>query len=152
MWLAGTSHLQQTYPKVKFDLRRFWPSHQPFRTRHTARAEPGLVTFNPKETVMVRKLIPTSLILLSLSIGSAFAGPLVQFGDLNMAKPTDTATLAERVHAAAATYCAPSYESRHLIAPAFSAAANTACIKQVSTLTLLEIQQMKGTSTLLAQR
>ena len=102
---------------------------------------------------MVRKFIPTTFFLLSLTTGAAFAGPTtVVYGDLNIAKPTDAATLAERVHTAAAAYCAPSYEARHLIAPAFSAAASSACVKQVSQLTLVEIQSMKSNSAQLALR
>src|SRR4051812_42768419 len=102
---------------------------------------------------MVRKLLPTTLVLLSLTTGAAFAGPTtVVYGDLNIAKPTDAATLAERVHAAATAYCAPSYEARNIIAPAFSAAASSACIKQVSQITLTEIQSMKSGAAQLALR
>ena len=90
---------------------------------------------------MVRKLIPTSLFLLTVSAATAFAGgPRVTYGDLNIARPADAATLAERVTAAATAYCAPSHEARHLIAPAFAPAASTACIKQVSHNALAEIQ------------
>ena len=101
---------------------------------------------------MVRKIFPTTLFLLSLTTGAALAGPTVVYGDLNIAKPTDAATLAERVHVAAAAYCAPSYEARHLIAPAFSAAASSACVKQVSQLTLVEIQAMQSSGAQLALR
>ena len=96
---------------------------------------------------MVRKLIPSSLILLSLSFGAAMAGPTVLYADL---KPGDASTLTERVHAAAATYCAQSVETRHLIAPAFAPAASAACVKQVSRSVLLEIQAMKGAGPQLA--
>jgi len=101
---------------------------------------------------MVRKLLPTTLFLLTVTTGAALAGPTVVYGDLNIAKPTDAATLAERVHTAAAAYCAPSYEARHIIAPAFAAAASSACVKQVSQLTLVEIQSMKSNSAQLALR
>ena len=101
---------------------------------------------------MVRKLFPTTLFLLTVTTGAALAGPTVVYGDLNIAKPTDAATLAERVHTAAATFCAPTYEARHIIAPAFSAAASSACIKQVSSVALTEIQSMKTGSAQLALR
>jgi UrcA family protein len=111
-----------------------------------------LVTFNPKEIVMVRKLLPTTLVLLSLSMGAAFAGPAIVYGDLNIARPADASTLAERVSAAAAAYCAAGYEARHMIAPAFAGAASAACIKQVSHNALVEIRAVKGPSPQLALR
>jgi UrcA family protein len=89
---------------------------------------------------MVRKLLSTSLILLSLSTGAAFAGPTVMFGDLNIARPADASTLAERVHAAAAAYCIVTPDARHLVAQAFADAASSACIKQVSSNALTQIQ------------
>lgn len=101
---------------------------------------------------MVRKLIPTSLFLLTVSAAAAFAGgPTVTYGDLNIARPADAATLEKRITAAAAAYCAPTYEARHLIAPAFASAASTACIRQVSHNTLTEIQS-KAVSPQLALR
>jgi UrcA family protein len=110
----------------------------------------GIGHLNHKEIVMVRKFIPTSLVLLSLSMGTAFAGPTVLYADLNIAKPADASVLTERVHTAATAYCAPSYETRHLIAPAFAPAASTACIKQISQVVLEEIQAMKSSSTQMA--
>jgi UrcA family protein len=110
-----------------------------------------LVTFNPKEIVMVRKLLSTSLILLSVSTGAAFAGPTVTFGDLNIARPADASTLAERVHAAAAAYCIVTPDARHLVALAFASAASSACIKQVSSNAMTQIQS-KAVSQQLALR
>jgi hypothetical protein len=75
------------------------------------------------------------------------AGPTVLYADL---KPSDASTLAERVHVAAAAYCAASPETRHLIAPAFAPAASAACVKQVSRSVLSEIQAVKGAAPQLA--
>jgi len=87
---------------------------------------------------MVRKLIPATAILVTLGLGSAMAGPTtVAYGDLNLATPTGAAALAERVKAAAAVYCASA--DRHLVAPAFAAAASAACIKQISGIVLSSI-------------
>ena len=94
---------------------------------------------------MVRKLIPTTLVLLALGMGTALAGPTVTY-------TADASALAERVQVAATAYCAASHETRHLIAPAFASAASTACIKQVSHNMLTEIQAMKSTGAQLALR
>jgi UrcA family protein len=83
---------------------------------------------------MVRKLIASTAIVLTLGLGSAVAGPTtVVYGDLNLATPTGTAALADRLQTAATAFCstAPAYDVRHLVAPAFASGAATACIRQV---------------------
>jgi len=90
------------------------------------------------EIVMVRKLIPTTVILFSLSLGSAMAGSTsVAYSDLNLATSTGAAALAERVSIAAAAYCASA--DKHMVAPAFAAAATSACIKQIMGIALASI-------------
>lgn len=95
---------------------------------------------------MVRKLIPTTLVLLSLGMGAALAGPTT------IAYTADSSVLASRVEAAAAAYCAVTPETKHLIAPAFAAAASSACIKQVSHNMMVEILAMKSAGPQLALR
>ena len=87
---------------------------------------------------MVRKLVVTTIILSTLGLGSAMAGPtLVTYADLNLATPSGAAALQARVEAAAAAACARA--DRHLVSPAFAAPASAACIKQISGLVLASI-------------
>jgi UrcA family protein len=91
------------------------------------------------EIVMVRKLIPATVILFSLGLGSAMAGSTsVTYSDLNLATPTGTAALTERVTTAAAAYCASA--DKHLVSPAFAAPASAACIKQITGIALASIK------------
>jgi UrcA family protein len=101
---------------------------------------------------MVRKLLASTALFFSLGLGTAFAGPTtVTFGDLNLGTSTGSATLASRIQTAATAYCAtPTFQDRHVVAPAFAESFTKNCVKQVSRNALYEIRLVTGTPVLLA--